>query len=1205
MKNLFLTTGFLAFFTSIAGSVSIDNLLVEYTKTPIGIDVKTPRFSWQMISPGTVRGYKQVAYQIIVTDPAGGICWNSKKISDEASLGIAYAGKALRAETRYNWKVSVWDQAGALSTASSWFETGLMNPDPGLAAWNGAQWIGGGPADIVFYPHYLVIFNLKYNVAIKEGSNRASFVYGANDSRLMDKNKNIFQVQTGKNENYIRVELDISAVDGTEPGRAKLNIYRAGYKDTDNPSKPIKSWDIFTSIINKANKYGEHTIAFSSKFGEISVSVDGNNKFTEIKAQEGGRFPGSGERGISFNLNPVGSGGNYIPYGMLCDIGFSMEPGQKATFSDLTVLNNRFPNAVLFNEDLSAAYRGIYSNYSADPNSGFAVANGKYVLTGTGNGTFIVADPGRNSTPLLRTAFKAADKKIKSARLYTTARGIYEVYLNGKRVGNDYYNPGLTQYNITHLYQTYDITDYIKPGENAIGAMLGEGWWSGLLSFGDIWNHFGDRQSFLAKLVITYDDETSEVVTTDNRNWKYYNKSPVIYSSLDMGEIYDATRESSIEGWSDASFNDSSWSDAVEVPLQGTAFRGKVSEMGGGTSDFNFDKLSLTGQIGNNAGIFRVLTAQNVKEVRKGVFVYDMGQNIVGVPRIALTNGHAGQRMTLRFAEMLYPDLKESGNNVGMIMLENYRAALSQDIYIMKEGNQVYQPKFTSHGFKYIEITGIDTPLPLDAVQSVAISSITRLTSDYETSNNKVNRLWSNLVWSNIDNFLTIPTDCPQRNERMGWSGDISVFSRTATYVSNSDQFLRRHMIAMRDVQKPSGKFADVSPVGGGFGGVLWGSAGITVAWEAFQQYNDVELLKEHFEAMKAYADYLQTTIDPKTGLSTDGQLGDWLGPQNNLLGTAFLVTAYHVYDLWMMKEIAGILGKSEDGARFLKMYEERKEFFNRKFVNSDHKTMGITGGGGGFGRPAAAPELKLADNQTSYAVGLALGAFSKENESYMAKNLKETVERENKDDSGITRPKNSLMTGFIGTAWISKALSDNGYSEQAYRLLQNNQYPSWLYSIDQGATTIWERLNGYTVENGFGGNNSMNSFNHYSFGAVGQWMIAYSLGIQRGEPGFKKFILQPEPDPTGQMTWAKGFYDSMYGRISSSWKIDGGILTYEGSVPANTTATLYLPAASLKNITESGKPAGKSKGVKFIKMENGKAVYNLVSGNYVFVVGN
>ncbi len=496
-------------------------------------------------------------------------------------------------------------------------------------------------------------------------------------------------------------------------------------------------------------------------------------------------------------------------------------------------------------------------------NAGLSIADGKYVLSGGSGGVFVVRDPSRNAMPMLRTTFKAGAKAIDSARLYVTARGIYEMFLNGKRVGDDHYNPGLTQYNVTHLYQTYDVTSMLKPGDNALGAMLAEGWWSGLLSFGTIWNHFGDRQSLLAKLVVTYKDGTSDTVTTDEKTWKYYGKGPIVYSSLDMGEIYDSSREAAVAGWTTAAYKDTGWKPAVAVALNGTTYVGLDGGGRGATGiPFTFDKLQLIGQIGNNAGVFRTVTAKSVKEVRPKVFVYDLGQNIVGVPKISVANGRAGGKITLRFSEMLYPDLKESGKNVGMIMTENYRAALSQDVYTMKAGPQTFQPKFTSHGFQYVEITGIDRPLPIAAVQGVAISSVRSLTADYKTSSEKVNRLWSNLVWSNVDNFLTIPTDCPQRNERMGWSGDINVFSRTATYVSNANQFLTRHMYAMRDVQAPNGRFADVAPVGGGFGGVLWGSAGIVVPWETYLQYRDVGTLEQHYPAMAAYLAYLDTTID-------------------------------------------------------------------------------------------------------------------------------------------------------------------------------------------------------------------------------------------------------------------------------------------------------------------------------------------------------
>ena len=1181
-----------------ADMLAITNLTVEYNTTPMGIDVDKPRFAWQMLAGDNERGHKQSAYQIQVYDPSGEEVWNSDKVSSSSSVAIPYTGPPLQAETRYTWTVRVWGQNGKELVAASWFETGLMNPDPGLSAWDGAEWIGGGDDDLVLFSQYQLIFKIKYSLSISKGSSRAGFIYGANDLRLMDKYLNILQIENGENEAYIKLELDISGVNGSENGLAELNIYRVGYTLEDLADKPIISFRIKPFVINSRNKYDQHDFLISSAFGRLLIIVDGESEFfLKDESYRPAIMPFesySAADGAAVNLNPFGLGGDYLPYGNLCDIGFSVDAGQKAAFSNLEILNDRIPNSTLFKEDLSGNYTGIFA-------SQLSTESGSYQIEGGQNGRIVVADPSRNSAPMLRTEFETS-KKISSARLNVTSRGIYEVYINGERVGNDFYNPGFTQYDKTHMYQTYDVTGMIQSGRNAMGAMMAEGWWSGLLSYVPIWNHFGDRQSLLARLVITFRDGSQEIITSNDSEWKYFNGGPIIYSSLDLGEIYDATREAGINGWSNPGYDDSGWTKASIVPLEGSTFSGKERYLEASFAGLDFDDLQLVGQIGNNAGIFRSLTAQSVKEVREGIFVYDMGQNFVGVPKISFADGNAGDTVILRVSEMLYPDLEESGDRVGMIMRENYRAALCQDMYIMKDGVQVFQPRFTSRGYQYIEISGIIEPLPLEAVQGLAISSVRKLSAEYHTSNRKVNQLWSNLTWSNVDNFLSIPTDCPQRNERMGWSGDISVFSRTATYVSNSESFFRRHMLAMRDVQKGNGKFADVAPVGGGFGGVLWGSAGITVPWEVYQQYGDVLLLEEHYDAMVAYLDYIETTIDKETGITSDGALGDWLGPQYNQLGTSFLTCAYHIYDLWIMKSVAELLDRQEDAVRFSALYENRKTYFNHTYINEEGLSMAFTGGPWEFfSSPGAKAEYKQADTQTSYAVGLALGAFSDAHIPQMVENLAASVKRRNVDDEGKLLPEYSLMTGFIGTAWISKALSDNGYSDLAYKLLQNDLYPSWLYAVDQGATSIWERLNGYTVENGFGGNNRMNSFNHYSFGAVGQWMLAYSLGIQRDEPGFQKFILQPEPDPGREMHWAEGWYDSMYGRIKSKWEYMDNLLVYEASVPANTQATLYLPAKSAEEVKENCLPVQDSEGIEFVKFENGKAVYILQSGSYKF----
>lgn len=1189
---------------------ALEHLTVEYRTAPLGIDTPAPRFGWRMSSSGAERGVMQTAYRVVVRDPGGAVVWDSGVTRGQESQNIPYKGRPLEPATRYQWTVTAWDQRARRISESSWFETGLMDPREDSPAWSGAEWIGGGDEDLALYAPYLSVFELSFAVAIAPGSTRASFVYGANDPRLMDKFKNIYQLESGKDQSYIRLELDIAELDRPSPGKAKLHVYRAGYQQSDDPRRPFHTFEIPPELIHAGNRHEEHRVDVQSVFGAIVIRIDGSAAAAAAGARPEQPQQGFGRRvppnGV--NLNPAGLGGDFLTYGMLCDIGFAMDPGQSAAFRDVVVRHLRSPRNILFREDLTAQpYAGIFAE--AAGKGGFSVAGGRYQVQGGSSGLFLVRDPSRNSMPMLRTKFRLKTAPVRSARLYATARGIYELHLNGRRVGEDWFTPGLTQYNRTHLYQTYDVTAMLRPGENALGAMLGEGWWSGLLSFGNVWNHFGDRQSLRAKLVVRYADGSSDVFVTNGKDWKYFGAGPVIYSSQYMGEVYDATREQAVKGWSEPGFDDSAWNPARAVPLQGTAY---MDTPEGGqevpmsfpirAAPIDYSRIQLIGQIDEPAGVFRILKAKSVREVRPGVFVYDLGQNITGVPRITIRDGLPGRKITLRFSEMLYPELPESGRNAGMIMTENYRAALSQDVYILRAGEQVIQPRFTWHGFQYMEITGISRALPIEDVEGVAVSSVRRLTAGFLSSNEKVNRLWQNIVWSNVDNFLWIPTDCPQRNERMGWSGDLNVFSRTATYISDTAAFLRRHMRAMRDTQDAVGRFPDIAPVGGGFGGILWGAAGIVVPWEAYWQYGDLALLEEHYPAMSAYMSHMKRSIRPETKLLGDVRLGDWLGFQNRTLGAEFLGEAYYVWCLEIMARVAELLGKPGDAKQYWQDYEERKSFFNATFVSADKRTIGIPARGLGAGGGAQGrPEFRLADTQSSYAVGLALNVFSEDNVPHMAKRLAETVERENRDDDGAVRPPYSLMTGFIGTAWISKALSQHGHTAHAYRLLSATHFPSWLYPVEQGATTIWERLNGYTIERGFGGNNSMNSFNHYSFGAVGQWLMAHCLGIERSEPGFRRFVLQPEPDPTGGMTWAQGHYDSPYGTIRSSWRVEDGWLVYRATVPANTSATLYLPTSSVEWVTEGGRDARTAEGVTLLRYEKGKAAYLLVSGDYEF----
>ena len=1196
----------ISFVSNVFANTSVDNLKVDNQATPLGIDITNPHFSWQMKALDTKRGYAQIAYQIVVSDSKNQTVWDSKKVNSDLSHGIEYAGTPLKATTRYTWKVSVWDNFNKISSNSSWFETGLLNTD--ISAWSGASWIGGGNEDLVFYSHYLSVYKFQYGIQLDKASNstKAAFVFGGNDARLMDKDLNLMAMENAPNQSYIAFELDISNVSDAANGFAKLNMYRVGYTKSDSKETPIKSLSIPQSLINQANKYEKHKIFVECNFGLFEIYIDGKEKGNKLNDKVEENASPFAARG--FNLNPVGSGNNFISFPMLADIGFQTNENQTARFSELEIKNFRFPSNTLFTEKLdNQPYSGIFKSNNLN------IENGNYKING---GALILANPSKNAAPMLRTTFSTQKKAIKSARLYVTARGIYEFYMNGKRVSNDYFNPGLTQYNKNLMYQTYDVKDALKQGEkNATGAWLSEGWWSGNITYsGDSWNYFGDRQSLLSKLVITYADDSEQIISSNPTDWKFFNDGPIRYGSYFQGEVYDANKEAGIKDWSTANYDASAWKTAVDVPLEGTAYQGTFTDGRGQKSTFDYKDFKLVGQMGDNATIVKTMIAQRVEEVRPKVFVYDMAQNMVGIPQILIKNGKKGQVITMRYAEVKYPALKEYSENVGMVMMENIRAALTQDVYILKGGDETIQPRFTFHGYRYLEITGIEQAIPITDVKGLVISSVNELSSAYETSNELVNKLWKNITWSLRSNFLSIPTDTPARNERMGWSGDISVFSKSATYLTNSDLFLRRHLLAMRDVQAENGRFTDVAPMGGGFGGTLWGSAGIVVAWETYQQYGDVQLLKEHYDAMKRYIDFLETKVDKTTGILNEGPLGDWLSPEGNKNDNTEFWMTYFAYDLEIMNKVATILNKNDDAVAFKTKYEAIKKTFNEIYIDkTTHKTIKSGVKAARMGPPNArnveekSDKGQLVDTQASYAIPLALGLFNEENKPFAIKYLNETLLRKNKDDEGIEHPAYSLMTGFIGTASISDALSANGNHANAYRLLQQTSYPSWLYSVVNGATSIWERLNSYTVEAGFGGNNSMNSFNHYSFGAVSAWMYNYSLGIQRSpeKVAFKQIILKPTPDPDKVMTFAKGYYDSVYGKINSEWRYEGDKLIYKTTIPANTSATLYLPAKAISQVKEGGRNLTPSNGIGNLTLENGQVKMTLVSGQYSFEIKN
>lgn len=1148
-------------------------LHTEHESNPLCIETNTPLFSWYLESQA--RGCSQTKYSILVTTIDGSLLWNSGEVASDEMAAI-YAGTDLRPETTCSAKLTVWDNLNRTAESTCIFRTGLRTEGFNGEAWSGAKWIGTGSRDV--RPEAMFVFELSCKLTLHPGSNSGGVLVGADDPRLMDRNKNILGIEAKPGESYVYFRLDTSPMERGE--NAVVEISRVGYA-TGSEMESLRILDIPQEVLSSNTRFEPHLLTLRFNNGLADIFMDGH----KLNKPSG---PPSFFNTGALNLNPAGAGNDYICFPALCTVGARAEQGQTLTAEDLVIRNFRQPRNVLFH----------------------AMETGETLR----DGEIRWIDPTVGGTPMLRTEFSA--KSIARAYLTITARGIYETYINGRKVGNDYFAPGLTQYNKTHMYQVYDVSDYIRAGDNALGIQLAEGWWSGMITFqGENTNFFGDVQSVLAKLVLEYPDGSRGVIVTDPDTFTSSTHGPISHASLFQGQVYNANCE--ISGWAEPGFNEC-WPKAVEIPLsQDNAVIGTVAGVLS-SQEFDYSQQKCLGQIGNGVKCVEKLSALTVSNPRKGVYVYDFGQNIAGIPEIHFSAGHKGTKVTMRYAEVLYPELPEYEQHRGMIMVENLRATLATDEVILGSDAFCFAPQFTFHGFRYMEITGLEQPLPIDKVFALALSSAETITAEYHCSDEGVNRLFRNVCWSLRDNFISIPTDCPQRNERMGWSGDLSVFSRTAVHMTDCNTFLRRHLMAMRDLQREDGMFPDIAPIGGGFGGILWGSAGMTVAWESYLQYGDKRLLEEHYGAMTRYIDFLNAHVDQKTGLQTAGELGDWLGPQNGKTENGLLWMAYYVYDLEIMAKTAAVLGKPEaetysqlhrlSSRRFQEIYLDEKTGHtvyssedcargNRMIFEPIDRTKPLP--------PKAECGSYLMDTQTSYCVPMALNVLDEDGAIKAGVHLVDVCQRENEDDGGNLRPEYSLMTGFIGTAWILPSLTMAGRDDIAYRVLLNRQYPSWLYPVDQGATSIWERLDSYTTDRGFGGHNSMNSFNHYSFGAVGQWMITRSLGIVRETPGFRSFTLRPMPDEGKRVTEAHGWYLSPCGKIESSWKAITDGYEYQFAVPANTNCILELPGSETAVIRESGTMPESAEGCKPLGYNGGCHRFDLASGTYSFTVIN
>lgn len=752
------------------------------------------------------------------------------------------------------------------------------------------------------------------------------------------------------------------------------------------------------------------------------------------------------------------------------------------------------------------------------------------------NGTAALA---RERQPYLRKGFRAS-KPIASARIYATALGVYELYLNGQRVGDEHLAPGWTDYRERVQYQTFDVTKQVQAGENVLGAMVGPGWFSGRAGLFHIREFYGKTPALLAQLEIRYEDGTVERVVSDD-SWMRHD-GPIMASDIMDGEIYDAS--SVIDNWSMPGTETSGWAPVT------------VRE----------ERRNLEAQRDPPVRVLRELKEVSLSEPSPGRWTFDLGQNMVGVVRVRVREA-PGTVLTIRHAEMLNAD--------GTIYTENLRGAAATDTYICRgDGVEEWQPRFTFHGFRYVEITGLSgvTSQPDSiGVTGVVLGTDVPKIGDFECSDKRLNQLQSNIVWGLHGNYVSIPTDCPQRDERMGWMADTQVFVPTAAWNNDISGFMRKWMMDVDDAQREDGAHSDVAPVTRGlsYGTPAWADAGTVVPWQVYQFCGDQRVLERHIDGMMQWVDWCK---EHSTDLIRDkdrgNDYGDWLSIGSNtpkdLIGTAYFA---HSADI--VAKSLRVLGRDAEAERYEQLFEDIRTAFQRKYVERDGRIFG--------------------DTQTCYILALRFDLLPQELRANATNRL----------IADIVSKDWHISTGFVGVSMLLPVLSEAERNDAAYRVLLQDTFPSWLFSVKHGATTIWERWDGWTPERGMQ-DPGMNSFNHYALGSCGEWFFEGIGGMRREEPGFARFTLRPAVD--GPLEWASVRYRSVHGRIESEWtKRDDGI-AYHVRVPVNTTARVYVPAGATDEVTESGVALTQAEGVRVLGRERGAVVVEVGSGTYEFL---
>lgn len=756
-------------------------------------------------------------------------------------------------------------------------------------------------------------------------------------------------------------------------------------------------------------------------------------------------------------------------------------------------------------------------------------------------------------SPVFRKEFPIS-KKIKSATLFITAHGLYEAYLNGQRVGDAYFTPGWTSYEHRLQYQTYDVTPMLKEGPNAAGVLLGDGWYRGYVGYSGKRNIYGDDVALLFQLDITYTDGSKESVISDN-HWKTSTEA-IRSSDLQMGETYDAREEK--PGWKLPGYNDNAWSWAV-------------------IHDYPRDILLAT----YNEPVRKHEKFSPVKifKTPKGENVIDFGQNLTGWVQLSIS-GRAGDTVTLQHAEVL--------DKEGNFYTANLRAAKATDRYILKGGGrETFEPHFTFHGFRYVKVTGYPAPLKSENFTAIALYSDVKPTGEFNCSNNLVNQLQHNIQWSQKDNFLDVPTDCPQRDERLGWTGDAEVFSRTAAFNMGVNDFFAKWLKDLTADQANDGAVPFFIPAvklnnrNINVGAAGWSDAATVIPWNMYLVYGDKDLLNDQYPSMKAWVNFMRD--HSKNDLWNTGfQYGDWLSyraKEDNpfqavsaITDRYYIAQCFYAYSTQILLNAARVLGMTTDVKQYSELLNKIRKAFMNEYVTPNGRLISQT--------------------QTAYVLALQFDMLPESMRQEVADRLVQNIRRYNYH----------LTTGFLGTPFLCHVLTRFGYSDIAYELLFQKTYPSWLYPVKMGATTIWERWDGIKPDSTFQ-DPSMNSFNHYAYGAIGDWMYRVAAGIDtdEGNPGYKQIRIKPYINP--KLFYVNGDLETYYGKVSSHWRVENGKLTLDVDVPANTTALVYIPAKDIPSIHESGNQLITVRDVQTAGNEKGYIIVKTGSGKYHFTV--